>query len=42
MISHSDVTTVMTMLANIEVEVRVIRELLQEEDDGEETFEDDD
>jgi hypothetical protein len=35
-ISHRDVTTVMALLGDIKVDVRAIRELLEEEDDGEE------
>ena len=40
-ISHRDVTTVMGMLASIETEVKLIRQLLEEEEDGEETPDDD-
>ena len=35
-ISHRDVTTVMALLGDIKVDVRAIRDLLEEEDDGKE------
>ena len=40
-ISHSDVTTNMRVIANIQEDVRVIRNLLEEGDDEAEAFEDD-
>ena len=36
-ISGGDVTTVMRLLSDIQVDVRSIRTLLEEDDDGEET-----
>ena len=41
MISHRDVTTVMGILAGIETEVKLIRELLEEDENGEEAADDD-
>ena len=34
-ISHEDVTTIMRMVGDIQVDVHVIRSLLEDEDDGE-------
>jgi hypothetical protein len=39
-ISHQDVTTIMSLLGDIQSDVRAIRDLLEEED-GEEAPEDD-
>ncbi len=41
-ISRSDVTTVMRLHSDIQVDVRSIRTLLEEDDDGEETPVEDD
>ncbi len=41
-ISGSDVTTVMRLLSDIQVDVRSIRTLLEEDDNGEETPVEDD
>ena len=35
-ISHEDVTNIMRMVGDIQVDVHVIRRLLEEDDDGEE------
>ena len=35
-IEHRDVTTIMRMVGDIQVDVREIRELLEEDEDGEE------
>jgi hypothetical protein len=35
-IQHRDVTTIMRLLSDIQVDVREIRELLEEDEDGEE------
>jgi DNA-binding transcriptional MerR regulator len=41
-IEHRDVTTIMRLLSDIQVDVREIRELLEENEDGkEETLEND-
>ena len=36
LITHGDVTTVMALLGDIQKDIRRIRELLEDEDDGEE------
>jgi hypothetical protein len=41
-ISHQDVTTIMGLVADIQRDVREIRLLLEEEDDGEEETPEDD
>jgi C4-type Zn-finger protein len=41
-ISHGDVTTTMGMLADIQQDVRIIRELLEDDDDGEQEAPEDD
>jgi hypothetical protein len=41
LISHGDVTTIMRLLADIQNDVRLIRNLLEEDDGEEEAPEDD-
>jgi hypothetical protein len=41
LIAHQDITTVMRLLADIQVDVRQIRNLLEEDDGEEEAPEDD-
>ena len=34
--SHSDVTTIMRLISDIQIDVRKIRELMEDDEDGEE------